>query len=236
MSCNVELRDVADLFGQPIACKGRVRQLPLPLGWRREPGQSDEFLIGDSNAEAARHVAQPDDWTSPVTLLIGPAQSGRSKLAALFCAHGGGEVIDGLAGQDEDVLFHAWNRAQTSGKRLLIIADHTPSAQDIALPDLRTRLLATPVVSIGAPDACLTAALVDHLLADRGVAHVPQLGDYVAARIERSYAAIHAAVAAIDAAALAAGRAPGIRMARAALIEADLFDPSVDQQAAGDPA
>ena len=77
--------------------------------------------------------------------------------------------------------------------------------------------------------------LVEHLLVRRGLIPAPQLGSYVAARLDRSYAAIHAAVDAIDAGALAAGRQPGIRIARAALIDAGLYDPDSDDPDSPEP-
>lgn len=225
------IEQAQDLFGRSTPVAGpRVRQLPLPLAW---PGQraadAPAFLMGESNADAARHVQRFAEWASPASILIGPHGSGRSTLGALFLAAGGGAVIDPLRGADEAQLFHQWNRAQAAGQHLLIIADEADDLTAIQLADLKTRLATAPVLRIGAPDACLTRDLIDHLLTARGLHTGPQVASYVAARIERSYAAIHAAVAVIDAHGLATGSQPGIRAVRTALLAAGLLDAQVDE-------
>ena len=220
-----------DLFGEQLMPVAKGRQLPLPLGWRAaEAGQDAPFLIGDSNRAAVQHILDHVRWTAPATVLVGPPASGRSLLGQAFLASGGGELVDDLATADEEALFHAWNRAQASGARLLVIAASAAQIAAIGLPDLRTRLASAPLVEIGAPDACLTRDLIERLLNARGLNPAPQLGSYVAARIERSYAAIHAAAAAIDARALASGHGASIAVARAALIEAGLYETGTDSE------
>ena len=213
-----------DLFGERVAVPEKVRQLPLPLAWHGEGGEASAgFVTGASNADAVRHILRSAEWTAPATLLIGPAGSGRSTLSALFLAQHGGAVVDGLVGADEEALFHAWNRAQADCNKILIIINNISELATVRLPDLATRLATAPVVTIGAPDDCLMRDLIEHLLVRRGLHPAPQTAAYVAARIERSYGAIHAAVAAIDAQALASGNGVGIRSARTALIGAGLY-------------
>ena len=216
-----------DLFGRPVAArKGRAQQLALPLAWAGQNGGSaPDFLVSDSNREAVRRLFE-GDWGTPALVLTGPAGSGRSTLAAMAAERLGCTVVDPLEDADEEALFHAWNRVREEGGQLLVVASSPASIEALAIPDLRTRLRASPLAEIAAPDACLTRDLVELLLARRGLVPGPQLGSYVAARIERSYAAIHNAVAAIDAASFASGAAPGIRLARNALIEAGLYDPA----------
>jgi chromosomal replication initiation ATPase DnaA len=225
MTGAVQQDGARDLFGERVSVLAKVRQLPLPLVWHGEGGGAPAgFVTGTSNADAVRHILRFAEWTSPATLLIGPAGSGRSTLLALFLAqHEGGAVVDGLIGADEEALFHAWNRAQADGNKILIIINKLSDVATVRLPDLATRLATAPVVTIGAPDDCLMRDLIEHLLVRRGLNPAPQTAAYVAARIERSYAAIHAAVAAIDAQALASGNGVGIRSARTALIAAGLY-------------
>lgn len=215
-----------DLFGERLPAAPKGRQLPLPLGWTNPASQgAARLIVGDSNRAAIRHILGPAPWPAPATILSGPAASGKSLIGRIFHETSGGELVDDLASADAEAVFHAWNRAQTDGTRLLVIAD-TAQIAHLALPDLRTRLASAPLVEIGAPDACLTRDLVEHLLVLRGLHPAPRLGGYVAARIERSYSAIHRAVAAIDAQALSGGQGASIATARAALIAAGLYDGS----------
>ena len=69
---------------------------------------------------------------------------------------------------DEEALFHAWNHAQERRRPLLIVADAPPPAWEVALPDLRSRLAATPHVRDRRPDDALIGQLIDKLLGDRG--------------------------------------------------------------------
>src|SRR3546814_13950711 len=88
----------------------------------------------------------------------------------LFARGTGGRVIDGHASVAEEEIFHAWNAAQASGTPLLIIADAPPADWNVALPDLRSRLAAVPVLTIGEPDDCLARDLIDSLIPQRVVA------------------------------------------------------------------
>src|SRR3546814_1344425 len=107
-----------------------------------------------------------------------------------FARETGGRVIDGHASVAEEEMFHAWNAAQASGTPLLIIADAPPSDWNVALPDLRSRLAAVPVLAIGEPDDCLARDLIEALFAQRGVALAPGVAAYIVPRMERSYAKI----------------------------------------------
>lgn len=223
-----------DLFGRRVAATAQRRQLQLPLGWRG-PAQSEpaarRFLTSDSNSLAAQHILGQANWTAPATLLSGPKLSGRSTLGRMFLEAGGGILIDDVERADEEAVFHAWNRAMAGGTTLLCIAGSPSWPATVQLPDLRTRVATMPHVEIGTPDACLTRDIVEWSLAERGIAAAPRLGSYVAARIERSYAALHAAVSAIETSAVASGQGASISVARAALIEAGLYDgsnPTVD--------
>ena len=86
------------------------------------------------------------------------------------------------------------------------------------MPDLASRLKATPHVSIGDPDDALVGLLMQKLLAQRGLMMKPDVASYVLARIERSYVAILRFVDALDNAALALKRGISIALARDVLM------------------
>jgi hypothetical protein len=202
-----------------------MTQLALPLDWPAAETESD-FIVTPANADAVRHLGHWSLWPVMATVLTGPRKSGRSFLGRIFAARSGATLFDGGERADEEQLFHAWNRALAERRPLLIIADTPCSQWDIALPDLRSRLAATPHVAIGEPDDLLIPALLERLLAARAVSINADVPDWIARRIERTYVAVHRAVDALDQAAWATRRRIGIAVARDALIRSNVIEDS----------
>lgn len=201
-----------------------MSQLALPLAWPADPGD-DAFLVGASNADAVKTLDGWAAWPVRTGLLVGPRKSGRSLLARIFARKCGGVIMDGAQHAPETALFHAWNRAQEANRPLLLVADERPPAWAIALPDLRSRIAASPVAVIDAPDDALVRALLEHALARRGLDARPELVDWIASRIERSHLATVRAVDALDTGAMERRRGLSIPFARAILTEAGLLAP-----------
>lgn len=199
-------------------------QIALPLDWSAGGANDGPLIVGASNADAVRYLRHVSTWPVRTAVLVGPRGSGRSLIGRLFERDTDGRVIDGLDAVSEEEIFHAWNHAQSSGRPLLIIADKPPSEWGITLPDLLSRLRAVPVLVIGDPDDCLARDLIESLFAQRGVAIAPEVASYIVPRLERSYAAIHRVVAALDAASLEQGRRVGVRLARETLLAQGLID------------
>jgi hypothetical protein len=197
-------------------------QIALPLAWPPDPGD-DAFLVTPSNARAAYRVEHWGAWPVMAALLTGPRKSGRSLLARVFAAKTGGRVIDDAERVAEEALFHAWNRAQEERRPLLIVADAAPPAWAVALPDLRSRLAASPVIAIGAPDDALVRALLERELTRRGLDARPELVDWIARRIERSHLAVLRAADALDAALFARRGRLTVAFARTVLAERALI-------------
>lgn len=154
-------------------------------------------------------------WPLPVALLTGPPGSGKSHLARIFARRSGARAFDDADTADQEALFHAWNAA--SRAQPLLIAARALPAEWVTLPDLASRLAATPAVAIQDPDDALLAAVLAKRFADRGLKVAPEVAAYVLARIERSFAAVAAIVAALDAAALAQRRPLTVPLAREVL-------------------
>ena len=190
-----------------------MSQMALPLGWPADERQED-FIVSDSNARAVRHLEHWGTWPVMATILTGPRKSGRSLLGRLFARKSGGRLIDDAERRPEEELFHAWNAAQAEHKPLLIVADEAPPAWKIRLPDLKTRLSATPVVSLGDPDDALAAGLIEKLLLQRNLQVPPGLVPWLLPRIERTHVGIVQAVDALDEAALAKRVRLSVRLAR----------------------
>lgn len=190
-----------------------MNQMALPLGWPADERQED-FIVSDSNARAVRHLEHWGAWPVMATILTGPRKSGRSLLGRLFARKSGGKLIDDAERRPEEDLFHAWNAAQEERKPLLIVADEAPPVWKIRLPDLKTRLSATPVVSLGDPDDALAAGLIEKLLLQRNLQVPPGLVPWLMPRIERTHVGIIQAVDALDEAALAKRVRLSVRLAR----------------------
>jgi chromosomal replication initiation ATPase DnaA len=197
-------------------------QIALPLDWP-VADRDEDFLVSDANAAAFEHFKRWSLWPVMATVLTGPRKSGRSMLGRIFVRKTGGRLFDDAQDHDEEALFHAWNEAQEKRKPLLIIADSPPPRWEIRLPDLRSRLTATPHVRIEEPDDALIGDLIVKLLADRGVAAPPELSEYLIPRIERSYVAVQRVVDSLDRVMLLQHRRMTVPMARRALIESGLI-------------
>jgi chromosomal replication initiation ATPase DnaA len=205
-------------------------QIALPLDWSAGGADDGALIVGTSNADAVRYLRHVATWPVRTAVLVGPRGSGRSLIGRLFARDTGGRVIDGHDSVSEEEIFHAWNAAQAGGPPLLIIADAPPSAWQIALPDLASRLAAVPVLTIGEPDDCLARDLIEALFARRGIALAPEVASYIVPRMERSYAMIHRIVAALDAASLEQGRRVGVRLTRETLLSQGLIDPDLPER------
>ncbi|MCC7274994.1 MAG: hypothetical protein IT561_20170 [Alphaproteobacteria bacterium] len=219
-----------------------VRQYPLPLAHRPALDAAD-FLVADSNRSAVDWLDRWPAWPHPAVVIAGPEGAGKSHLARVFARRAGARVLAGaaldsaavaaLAGAvpgaavvddadavvDHAALLHLYNLVAGRDGRLLLTARTAPARWPLALADLRSRLVAAPLAVIEAPDDALLAAVIAKLFTDRGVAVDPEVVGYVAARIERSFAAAQRVVAALDMHALAAGRRVSLALVRAALPE-----------------
>ena len=191
-------------------------QPALPLEWPADESDAD-FIVTASNRQAVAHLERPGSWPVCATLLVGPRKSGRSLLGRLFSRRTGGRVIDGADRASEGTLFTAWNEAQGARRPLLLIAEVAPPDWMIRLPDLASRLAATPVVTLGAPDDDLIGRLLGKLLERRGLILPLEVRAYLIARAPRSHHGLVALADALDTASLATRRGVSIPLAREVL-------------------
>jgi len=199
-----------------------VNQAPLPFAWPVADKEED-FLLSDANRVAFDHLTRWSLWPVMATLVTGPRKSGRSLLGRIFVRKTGGRLFDDAEDHEEEALVHAWNDAQARRKPLLIVADAPPPQWKIALPDLRSRLAATPHVEISAPDDALIGQLIVKLLGDRGIAAPQEVADYLVPRIERSYVSVMRVVDILDRVMLSHHRRMTVPLAKRALDEAGMI-------------
>jgi hypothetical protein len=199
-----------------------MTQIGLPFDWPADDDTSD-FLVSATNSDAIKHLNSWTRWPVRASVLSGPRKSGKSLLGRIFAARSGGVLIDNADEKPDDMLFHAWNIAQENNQPLLMIGNAPPQVWAIRLPDLKSRLGATPHVSIGMIDDDLGPILLSHLLSKRGLVIAPDAAHYVITRIDRSYVAILSVVDVLDSAALAQKRAITIPFARETLINCGII-------------
>lgn len=200
-----------------------MNQIALPLAW---PADEDphEFIVTASNSSAVDHLDHWGSWPVKATILVGPRKSGRSLLARIFAAKSGGRMIDEAQLRPEAQLFHAWNEAQSGAGPLLIVADDAPPVWKVRLPDLRSRLAATPVVALGPPDDVLISTLFTKLLERRGIPVPAEAASYIASRIERTHIAILRAADIVNEASLSQKRPITLPFVRDVLIAHGMID------------
>ena len=209
---------------------GRVqpRQLAFALP-HAESLTRDNFVEGPANAAGLALVDSWPDWPNRTMLLVGPEGSGKSHLAAIWAEQAGGRstsahaltatavpgalatgalVVEDLKSSDFDerALFHLLNLAREEEAFVLITARLPPSAFQVELRDLRSRLRAVPTVSLLPPDDQLFRALIVKFCADRQLSVDETVVSYLTTRLERSYAAVRQAVELLDTEALRLGR------------------------------
>jgi hypothetical protein len=199
-----------------------MNQIALPFAWPVADREED-FLLSDANRAAFEHLTRWSLWPVMASLVTGPRKSGRSLLGRIFVRKTGGRLFDDAEDHDEEALFHAWNEAQEKRRPLLIVADRPPPQWKIALPDLRSRLAATPQVEIGLPDDALIGQLIVKLLGDRGIAAPQEVADYLVPRIERSYISVMRVVDILDRVMLSHHRRMTVPLAKRALDEAGMI-------------
>lgn len=204
-----------------------MSQIALPFDWPA-PESADDFIVTAANRDAVTQLERPGGWPVRAALLTGPRKSGRSLLGRIFAAQTGGTFIDDAETVSEADIFHRWNLAQEERRPLLIIALYPPPQWRVRLPDLTSRLSATPHLQIAEPDDMLITLLLEKLLGQRSMLLSPEVASYVSARVERSYVALMRLVDALDNAALSQRKAITVKLARQVLEgigmgEADLF-------------
>jgi chromosomal replication initiation ATPase DnaA len=193
-------------------------QIALPLDWPQSDGNA-RFIVSDANREAFDHFRKFSMWPVKATILTGPRRSGRTLLARSFVERAGGHLFDEAETRDEEELFHAWNRAQDTGRPLVMITEELPPAWTPRLPDLKTRLAITPVARIDHPDDTLVGALIQLHFADRGL-HVPaDAVRFMSERLHRDYWTIERAVEIVDRYAIAERARLSLPTIRRALID-----------------
>lgn len=205
-------------------------QLSFDLSARPALGR-DVFFVSDANAVALAMIDGWRDWPMGKLLLTGPHGSGKTHLAHVWANDTGARLIDADALLSEDLtalaaqplcvedidqiaghracetaLFHLHNLAHSASVPLMLTAAGRPSEWGLVLPDLLSRVQATPLTRIEPPDETLLGALFAKLFSDRQLSPSPGVLAYLARHAPRSFDVAGQVVAALDAEGLRSGR------------------------------
>ncbi len=203
-------------------------QLPLDLPHRENLSEED-FLEAPFNAQAVAMIRLWPEWPQKMLLLTGPKGAGKSHLGAIWARRASArtfaardlslgllpELADekALLLEDADAapareaeMFHLLNMVGESGAYLMISARQPPNNWGLATPDLLSRLRRAPTVAIDAPDEAFLRSILVKLFHDRQIRVDETVIDFLALRLERSFEAAQAIVAALDREGLARGR------------------------------
>ena len=199
-----------------------------------------DFLVAPCNRDAVALLDRWPDWPGPALVVHGPEGCGKTHLTHVWRAQSGAVAIarealtpdavpdllggaraalveDADRGVDEQALLHLHNLLADGNGHLLLTAGISAAGWGVALPDLGSRLGAAMGVAVGAPDDALIGGVLVKHFADRQLIVEPAVVTFLLARMERSFAAARALVAALDTAALAGKRKITVPLAREVL-------------------
>jgi chromosomal replication initiation ATPase DnaA len=181
-------------------------QLALDLG--HEPSHAEaDFITGEGNRLAHAHILAWPNWPGPLTLIEGPASSGKSHLARIWAEYAGAgyaspEAAEELsrtggtqplvvedadrAGYDEAALFHLLNQSMRDRRPLLLTAREPVANWPFATDDLKSRARLAAHFGVSLSDDIQLSQMFVKLFDDRQVAVDPRIIAYLVARMERS--------------------------------------------------
>jgi len=202
-------------------------QLTFELGHTAAHGEAD-FLVGDGNRLAYGRIMAFPHWPDPITLLIGPAKSGKSHLARIFADRtnamlAGGDDLEALATEggakpiivedvdrlnyDEAGLFHLLNQSMREQRPVLLTAREAVANWPLATDDVRSRMRRAAAFMLELTDDIQLSQMFVKLFGDRQVKVDPKIVGYLVARMERSTQEVVTLVELMDRIALAKGTA-----------------------------
>lgn len=220
-------------------------QMRLPLQSELPDGAAG-FVVSDSNRTAFEAVQDWPNLIGGTMAICGPEGSGKSRLGQLWAERVGAAAVHGAEAAlvdplevegrpvllddamqaDDETLFHLINLAQAPGGALLLIDRPAPSAWEVRLPDLRSRLDAVISVPVEAPDDAVLAAMLEARFAERGIRPAKDVIPYLLRRIDRSAAAAAAVVERLDALHRPVTRALAREVVEGGEESGELFDPA----------
>ncbi|HVY50967.1 MAG TPA: hypothetical protein VHA07_05335 [Devosia sp.] len=213
----------------------------LPFDYGHEPSHHEaDFIEGDGNRLALAHIRAFPAWPHPLSLLEGPAKSGKSHLSriwvdraqAVIATPQSAEALAREAGRQpvlvEDVdrsgyaeaaLFNLLNQSMRDGRSVLMTAREPIANWPFETDDLKSRARLAQRFTLALSDDIQLSQMFVKLFGDRQVTVDPKVIAYMVARMERSPEEAVALADLTDRLALARGTAITRSVAAAALAE-----------------
>ena len=224
------------------------QQMKFDIPARPALGRGD-FYVTESNTVALGLVDTWPAWPNRKLLLVGPQGAGKTHLAHVWSTDSHAQLVasrdlaqldvaessrrslcvedvERVAGdpEAEQALFHVHNLVLANGHSLLLTATSVPSAWGLTLPDLASRMMATTVAKLSAPDDLLLSAVLAKLFSDRQIVPLADVIPYLVRWMPRSFAAAGRIVEHLDRAALGTPKGVTRTLARQALAELEFPD------------
>ena len=224
------------------------QQLPFDYGHDPSHLESD-FIEGEGNRMALGHIRGYPNWAHPLTLIEGPAKSGKSHLARIWAERAGAIfalpadaealsraggaaplVIDDIerSGYAEDALFHLINQSMRDLRPLLMTTREPVANWPFETDDLKSRARLAQHFTLALSDDIQLSQMFVKLFGDRQVSVDPKVISYLVARMERSPQEVVALADLADSLAMAKGTAITRRIAAAALAERGVTELELD--------
>ncbi|VAW15305.1 Chromosomal replication initiator protein DnaA [hydrothermal vent metagenome] len=214
-------------------------QMVLDLGHKTSFDEED-FVVSKANKMAFDHIKSFPGWPGPLSLITGPAKSGKSHIGGIWRRLAGAiqprpdqiEIVAGeggnrpvllddvdRAGFDEHGLFHLLNQSIRQNRPLLMTARVQPALWPFATNDVKSRARLASHFEVFAADDAQLAQMFVKLFDDRQLVVEPKTISYLVARMERSPEEVVMLVAMMDKMALTLGRSISRKIASEALAE-----------------
>ena len=175
----------------------------IPLNLRPEPFQTfSSFHVTLGNQAAVSMLRARDRWPSGALLLLGPPGSGKTHLGNAWNQEYGGAFFDDAHMTDHTILFDTINRAlagEVSG--LLLASTYSPKDWHVKMPDLNSRLLAMPTLTLAEHDEESLEPILRELFGQVGRIVGQDVVTFVLRQTERSVDALRGLVHELDVAA-----------------------------------
>ncbi|WP_290954855.1 DnaA/Hda family protein [Hyphomonas sp.] len=221
----------------------------LSLGFPAKEPTLDALLVTEANESALAVLGAPQSWPFPVICLLGPPRCGLSVLARAWCqefegsyhvakefsrlkSRGLAALASGFVAVDDadrvkksENLLTLINTATAEGGHVLLTSKHHPSQWQTQSADLKSRLMALPVIEIGEPDEKMLKARLESAAERYFLKLEPEVIKYLVPRLELSYEAIEIFIEKLNDKVTEAGRAPSVPLAREVVEELGWADP-----------